>query len=118
MGKENKEIKGLKKEVVKNVSSKVRSLEKKLQKKLGFKEKWFDDGSGYWLSKNYKHKNVKIVFNISNDNKTPFDIWLAHKGEYCDLPSDSTKKDLNFEKIKSIDEDLKLMAKIFKKITK
>jgi len=118
MGKENKEAKQLKKEVIKKVKPEIRLLEKKLQKKLGFKEEWFDDGSAYWLTKSYKHKNVKIVFNISNDDKVPFDIWLKHKDEYCDLPSESTKKDLNFEKIKSVDEELNLMAKIFKKITK
>ncbi len=118
MGKENKKVKELKKEVIKKVKPKIKSLEKKLQKKLGFKEQWFDDGSGYWLTKSYKHKNVEIVFNISNDDKVPFDIWLKHKDEYCDLPSESTIKDFNFEKIKNVDEELNLMAKIFKKITK
>jgi hypothetical protein len=116
MGKENKEAKQLKKEVIKKVKPEIRLLEKKLQKKLGFKEEWFDDGSGYWLTKSYKHKNVKIGFNISSDEKSPFDIWLKHKDMHCDLPSESTMKDFKFNKIKSVDSELKRMAKIFKKI--
>jgi len=124
MGKENKEAKKLKKEVIKKVSPKIKSLENKLQKKLGFKEKWFDDGSGYWLAKSYKQKNIKIVFNISHDEECPFDVWMknmiepTHGDGYIDLPVDSSPKDFNFKKIESVDKELKRIAKIFKKITK
>ena len=123
MGKENKKVRELKKELIKKVKPEIRLLEKKLQKKLGFKEKWFDDGSGYWLVKSYKHRNVKVVFNISHDEKTPFDVWLknmkqTHGDGYLDLPIDSLPKDFNFNKIKSVDKELKRIAKIFKKITK
>lgn len=121
MGKENKEAKKLKKEVIKNIKPEIKSLENKLQKKLGFKEKWFDDGSGYWLVKSYKHKNIKVVFNISHNDKQPFDVWMKNIAEtsgdgYIDLPLDSSPKDFNFNKIKSVDKELKRIAKIFKKI--
>jgi hypothetical protein len=36
---------------------------------LGFKKKWFDDKSGYWLEKNVKFKHFKLKFVIESDYK-------------------------------------------------
>ncbi len=108
-----------KKEIINATPKKILALEERLQKELGFKRKWLDDNSGYWLEKKYDFIGSNIFLSFDPDSgKEPVYIYLRSKEKeigtyfsYLDLVEMSPKK-LSFNGVKKIDNKLAKISKI------
>ena len=112
-------VKISKKETLEQTPKETIDLEVQLQEKLGFKRKWLDDNSGYWLEKSYDFLGSKIFLNFDWDYKKPIHIYIRSNQRdgscfsYVDLMESKPKK-INFERIKNIDSKIKKVSAILK----
>lgn len=78
---------------------------------LGFKKKWLDDKSGYWLEKNVKFKDLHLNFVIESDHK--LFLMQVKTGEYfskkvkLNLHEDVAKFKCNLQTIKKVIKNYK-----------
>lgn len=108
-----------KKDILNNTPKKMLALEERLQKELGFKRKWLDDNSGYWLEKKYEFTCSSIFLSFDPDSgKEPIYIYLRTKTKeiggyfsYLDLAEMPLKK-ISFNSVKKIDNKLTKISKI------
>lgn len=58
--------------------------EKILIKKYKFKQKWLGDGSGWWLQRKVKIKDIKLTFVYDVKNVCFIEVKGINK-QYCDI---------------------------------
>jgi hypothetical protein len=92
--------------------SKIEEYDLKLEseiKKLGFKKRWFQDRSGYWMFKIVKYKDLDIKFTVQSD--TPyFGMGVkTYSGSLTKL------KYPQYEDVKLFKCDLKTIKEVIKK---
>jgi len=77
--------------------------------KLGFKKKWLDDKSGYWLEKKSIDRDFKIRFTIESDhNSFSLEVMVFE-------PNIKKLQDGQYEAVKLFKCDIKTIKEVLKR---